>query len=330
MIITRTPFRISFFGGGTDYPAWYHKQGGAVLSVGINKYCFITLRYLPPFFNYHFRIQCYRKEETQTIDEIQHPSVRECLRFTNIKKGVEIVHSADLPSQAGLGSSSTFTVGLLHALFTLKNKMLTKRELALNAIHVEQNLIQEHVGSQDQTIAAFGGLNKIEFGGPQHILVRPIAMRQEKLELLQNHLMLFFTGFSRNASDIASEQIRLTASKTTELHKMMELTEEAISILLSEEDRLDDFGLLLHEQWMIKRGMTHLVSTQQIDDIYAAGLQAGALGGKLLGAGGGGFMLFFVRPEDQPHMHKTFNHLLHVPIRFDHTGSQVIYYGNHS
>ena len=330
MIISRTPFRISFFGGGTDYPAWYREHGGAVISTSINKYCFITLRYLPPFFEYNYRVRYYKREEVQTIDEIKHPSVRECLRYTQVEKGVEIVHSADLPAQSGLGSSSTFTVGLLNALYTLKHKMPTKRELALDAIHVEQERIKENVGSQDQTVAAFGGLNKIEFGCPQHVLVRPIVMSAERLEFLRSHLMLFFTGFSRTASDVAGEQIKRTAEKTAELKKMTSLVEEALAVLLAEGESLDDFGRLLHEQWLIKRNMTRLISNQQIDHIYETGIQAGALGGKLLGAGGGGFMLFFARPDDQQKIRDTFKDLLYVPFRFDHVGSQIVYYGNHS
>ncbi|MBF0162334.1 MAG: kinase [Magnetococcales bacterium] len=329
MIISRTPLRISFFGGGTDYPAWYRQRGGSVISVSINKFCLITVRELPPFFEYNFRIRCYLNEEVSSIDAIKHPSVRECLRFMQVRRGLEILHSADLPSRSGLGSSSSFTVGLLHALYTLMYKMPTKRELALNAIHVEQELIQEHVGSQDQTVAAFGGLNRIDFGCPQHILVRPIVLPPEKLDLLCSHLMLFFTGFSRTASDVAAEQIKQTGDKEKELLQMLDLVEEAMAVLLSETTSLDEFGRLLHEQWLIKRQMTHLISNARIDDIYAAGLQAGALGGKLLGAGGGGFILFFVRPEQQPQVREVLRDLLHVPFRFDYVGSQIVYYGNH-
>ncbi|MEO5350058.1 MAG: kinase [Magnetococcus sp. YQC-3] len=329
MIISRTPFRISFFGGGTDYPAWYREHGGSVIAASINKYCFITLRELPPFFEYNYRIRYFLREEVKTIDEIKHPSVRECLRFMQVKRGVEIVHSADLPARSGLGSSSSFTVGLLHAIYSLMYKMPTKRELAVNAIHVEQELIRENVGSQDQTEAAFGGLNRIDFGYPQHISVRPIILPPDKKDRLCRSLMLFFTGFSRTASDIAGEQIKQTMDRSAELYRMLELVEESMSILLSEQDSLDDFGRLLHEQWLLKRQMTHLISNQRIDDIYAAGLQAGALGGKLLGAGGGGFILFFVRPGDQQRVRETFKDLLHVPFRFDDVGSQIVYYGNH-
>ena len=329
MIISRTPFRISFFGGGTDYPAWYREHGGAVLSTSINKYCFITLRYLPPFFDYKYRLRYYTREEIKTVDEIKHPSIRECLRFMQVDKGVEVVHSADLPAQSGLGSSSTFTVGFLNALYSLKSKMVTKRELALAALHVEQELIKENVGSQDQTAAAFGGFNRIEFGCSHDILVRPVPIQPERLDDLCGQLMLFFTGFSRVASDIAGEQIKTTANKTAELKKMMELVDEAISILLSEGGNLDDFGRLLHEQWKIKRSMTNLISSQQIDQIYETGRAAGALGGKLLGAGGGGFMLFFVPPEQQQQVKDALKNLLYVPFRVDHVGSQIVYYGRH-
>ena len=326
MIISRTPFRISFFGGGTDYPIWYRENGGAVVSTSINKYCYINCRYLPPFFPYNYRIRYTKSELTQTVDEIVHPSVRECLKYMQIKKGVEIQHNADLPAMSGLGSSSTFTVGLLNALYALKGKITTKRQLALNAIHIEQDRIRENVGSQDQTIAAFGGFNKIEFGGFQEISVRPVTLDAEKLNQLQKHLMLFFTGFPRNASDIAGEQIRRTAEKKNELKAMMELVEESLNILDSDKDRLDDFGRLLHEQWKIKRSLTPLISNDQVDEIYEAGLAAGALGGKLLGAGGGGFMLFFVKPEDQQKIRERLNRLLYVPFTFENLGSQIIYY----
>ena len=329
MIITRTPLRISFFGGGTDYPVWYREHGGSVLSVAINKYCLITVRGLPPFFHFNYRIRCYLNEEVEALEEIKHPSVRECLRFMKITRGVEIVHSADLPSRSGLGSSSSFTVGLLNALYTLMYKMPTKRELALNAIHIEQNLIQENVGSQDQTVAAFGGLNRIDFGCPQHILVRPVILPPKKLSSLCDHLLLFYTGFSRTASDVAAEQIKRTLDKKAELRKMVELLEEAMQVLLAESASLDDFGRLLHEQWLIKRSITELISSQRIDEIYATGLKAGALGGKLLGAGGGGFILFFVRPEHHAKVRESLKSLLHVPFSFDYVGSQIVYYGNH-
>jgi len=326
MIISRTPFRISFFGGGTDYPAFYEENGGAVLSTSINKYCYVICRYLPPFFDYKYAIRYRKREETQSISEIKHPSVRECLNFVNLSHGVEIQHNADLPAMSGLGSSSAFTVGLLNALYALKGKMRTQRQLALDAIHVEQDRIKENVGSQDQTVAAFGGFNKIEFGGRQKITVYPIPMAKDKLDSLQNHLILFFTGSSRNASDIAGELIRKTPEKKKELKTMMGMVEEAISILNGSKGRLIDFGKLLHETWKLKRSLTPSITNSFIDEVYEAGMEAGALGGKLLGAGGGGFILFFVKPELQHNVKEKLQKLLYVPFKFENSGSQIIYY----
>ena len=326
MIISRTPFRISFFGGGTDYPAFYEENGGAVLSTSINKYCYVICRYLPPFFDYNYRIRYRKQEEVQSIPEIKHPSVRECLSFVNLDRGVEIQHNADLPAMSGLGSSSAFTVGLLNALYALKGKMTTKRQLALDAIHVEQDRIGESVGSQDQTIASFGGFNKIEFGGRQKITVHPITIDQDKLDSLQNHLMLFFTGFPRNASEIAGEQIRKTPEKKIELKAMMEMVEGALNALNGSQDNLTDFGKLLHETWKIKRSLTPHITNSLIDEVYQAGMEAGASGGKLLGAGGGGFILFFVKPELQHSVKEKLRKLLHVPFSFENLGSQIIYY----
>lgn len=328
MILCRTPFRISFFGGGTDYPAWYREQGGAVISTTINKYCYITCRNLPPFFDYKYRVRYYHREEANSISEIQHPSVRECLSFLQMDRGVDIVHHADLPARSGLGSSSTFTVCLLHALYALKHEMPTKRDLAIHAIRIEQDKIGESVGSQDQTAAAFGGLNRIEFGGPTEILVSPIILHPEKLKRLEQSLMLFFTGFPRTASDIAKEQIQQIPAKKANLHEMMQLVNAAGELLQGKGDNLEDFGRLLHEQWLVKQGMSSMISNSEIDDIYKAGLAAGALGGKLLGAGGGGFMLFLVRPERQEAVKEALKHLLYVPCRFDHLGSQIIYHSH--
>lgn len=328
MIFCRTPYRISFFGGGTDYPAWYRENGGVVLSTTINKYSYITCRYLPPFFDYKYRIRYYQREETRTVDEIQHPSVRECLRSLEFDKGIDIVHHGDLPAQSGLGTSSTFTVGLLHALSAMKHEMWTKRELAMRAIKIEQDQIGESVGSQDQTAAAFGGFNRIQFGGAHEISVSPVILRPSKLENLEQHLMLFFTGFSRTASHLAEEQIKKIPENRANLHQMMQLVVEATSILQNRGDQLDDFGNLLNQQWLIKKGMSSKISNSEIDAIYQAGMKAGALGGKLLGAGGGGFMLFFVRPEQQKRVKEILKNLLYIPIRFDQLGSQIIYYSH--
>ena len=327
MIITRTPFRISFFGGGTDYPVYYKEHGGAVLSVTINKYCYVTCRYLPPFFDHKFRIRYSLREETNEIDDIKHPSVRECLKFVGIDRGIEMVHTSDIPAMSGIGSSSSFTVGFLNALYSLQGKMVTKRELAYRAMYVEQNLIGENVGSQDQIAAAFGGFNKIEFGGTEkHFTVYPVTLTNGKMDLIQDHLMLFFTGFSRNASDIAGEQLRMIPHKKRELQAMMELVDAAINVLNRDSEDIDEFGKLLHEGWTIKKNLTNLISTGEIDDIYDAALRAGALGGKILGAGGGGFILFFVKPELQYYVKEKLRKLLYVPFRFQNLGSQIVYY----
>lgn len=329
MIITRTPFRISFFGGGSDYPVFYREHGGEVLNTTINQYCYITCRYLPPFFDYKYRIRYSRSELTNAIDEIEHPSVRECLRFSGIEHGIEIVHTSDIPAMSGIGSSSSFTVGLLQALYALKGEMVTKRRLALDAINIEQNIIGENVGSQDQTAAAFGGFNHIEFGGRNEgIFVQPVVLPPEKLNYLQDNLLFYFTGFSRYSSEIATEQIRNTPRKTGELTRMREMVREALEVLKGPIDDYDRFGRLLHESWMLKRQLSGLVSNPTIDAIYGAAIEAGALGGKLCGAGGGGFFLFYVPPERQRQVKQALRHLLLVPMRFENLASHIVFYVN--
>ena len=324
MIITRTPFRISFFGGGSDYPIHFENHGGSVLSTTIDKYCYISVRYLPPFFEHKSRIVWSKLESVKHHDEIQHPSAREILKFLNIDKGVEIHHDADLPARSGLGSSSSFSVGLIHALNALNGKIITKRQLALDAVHIEQEKLKENVGCQDQTAAAFGGFNKIEFGGHHKIAVHPISLSSGKLNLLQNNLMLFFTGLARTASDVAEEQIKNTRNKEYEIKSMAKMVDEAINILNSGD--IEDFGKLLHESWQIKKSLSSQISNSSIDEIYEAGLKSGAIGGKLLGAGNGGFILFFVKPELQNQVKEKLKNLLYVPFKFENLGSQIIYY----
>ncbi len=328
MIICRTPTRISFFGGGTDYPIWYRENNGMVLSTTINKYSYITLRYLPRIFDYNFRVRYYNTEQTLTLDEIKHPSVRECARILGIKDGFEIIHHADLPSGTGLGSSSTFTVGMLHSFYTLINYMPTKRELALQALKVEQEVIGESVGSQDQVAAAFGGFNLIKFGGEKEFEVDPIILDKNRLQEFQDKLLLCFTGFSRSAPEIAQHQIRDTPARIKELNAMYELTIEAISLLTSANNNLDDFGKLLNEQWKIKRSLTAHVSTPEVDEIYDIALKNGALGGKLLGAGGGGFMLFYANPSNHDAIRKALPDKEFVSFRFEDTGSKIVYYSH--
>lgn len=325
MIISRTPFRISFFGGGTDYPIWTRERPGAVLATTINKYCYISCRWLPPFFDYRTRILYSKVEQVRSIDEIQHPAVRETLRHLSIDAGVEIHHDGDLPARTGLGSSSTFTVGLLHALYGLKGFMPSKMDLALNAIHVEQERIRENVGMQDQVLAAYGGFNRIDFRADRPIQVSPMLIPSARLEELQDHLLLYFTGFTRIASEIAEDLITQIPKKTAELARMMELLEEAIRLLNGSGD-LGEFGRLLHESWQIKRGLSNRVTTTAVDEVYSKARTAGAIGGKLLGAGGGGFMLLFARPGDHDRIRRALTGFLQVPFRFEFLGSQIIFF----
>lgn len=325
MIISRTPFRISFFGGGTDYPVWFQEHDGAVLAATINKYGYLTCRRLPPFFDHQYRISYSKIEHAKTITDIIHPSVRETLKFMDLDTGLEIHHDADLPARSGLGSSSSFTVGLLHALYGLKGVMPGKKRLAEEAIHIEQNLIKENVGCQDQVMAAYGGFNIIHFNRSEYVRLQPVTLKPSRSAELQRHLMLFFTGLVRTASEIAREQIHNTPQKKTELTAMYQMVEEAAAILTGEGD-IKDFGRLMHESWMYKRTLSNKISTERIDEIYAAGREAGAVGGKLLGAGGGGFMLLFVPPELQAAVLKRLRNLLLVPFSFEGSGSTIIFF----
>lgn len=327
MIITRTPFRISFFGGGTDFPVWYRENGGAVLSTTIDKYCYVSIRKLPPFFDYKHKTVFFSKQEAfNEINEIQHPAVRETYRFMNVTDGLVMQHDGDLPSHSGLGSSSAFTVGLLHALYALNGKIVSKKRLALEAIHIEQEMIREAVGSQDQVASAFGGLNKIVFSVQNNIEVKPFVINAEKSSYLQSCLMLFFTGFARFAVEIEQDKLKQIKKKEYELRLMHSYVEAAAEILDNDIKGYDNLGRLLHESWRLKKCLSNKVSSPFIDDIYSKGMASGALGGKILGAGGGGFILFFVLPEHREQLKQGLSHLLHVPFRFDTLGSQVIYF----
>jgi D-glycero-alpha-D-manno-heptose-7-phosphate kinase len=324
MIITRTPLRISFFGGGTDYPVWYREHGGAVLSTTIDKSCYITCRHLPPFFEYHSRVSYSKIENVHQNSAIEHPSVRGCLKFLGIDDGVEIHHVADLPARTGLGTSSAFTVGFLLGLYALREQMRNKHALALDAIHVEQEVVKEAVGSQDQISAAYGGFNRINFHIGGGFEVKQVIAPAARLAALQQHCALFFTGFSRIASEIAKEQIKVTPQKKRELETMKQMVDEAEAIVSDPNRSLDEFGNLLNESWQIKRTLTQNITNSSLDEIYEAGRSAGALGGKLLGAGGGGFMLFFVAPERRKELRKRLKNLLCVPFSFSSRGSHVV------
>lgn len=325
MIISRTPFRISFFGGGTDYPAWYEEHGGAVLSTTIDKYCYITVRYLPPFFEHKHRIVYSSIENVKAIEEIQHPVVKALLKYFNIENGMEIHHDGDLPARSGLGSSSAFTVGMLNSLYALKGSIISKFELAKQAISVERKILKENVGSQDQVAVACGGFNKITFHKDHNFRIEPMTLQKERILQLKRHLMLIFTGFSRFASEIAAEQIKNTQNRKKELTAIKQMVEHSVEILNSSQD-IVEFGKLLHESWQLKKCLSNNISNQTLDDLYNNALRYGAAGGKLLGAGGGGFMLLFVRPENREKLKQGLKNYLEVKFSFENEGSQIIYY----
>jgi D-glycero-alpha-D-manno-heptose-7-phosphate kinase len=325
MIICRTPFRISFFGGGTDYPGWYERYGGAVLAASIDKFCYLTCRYLPPFFEHRIRLVYRRIETCQAVEEIDHPAVRETLKYLKFDRGLELHHDGDLPARSGMGSSSAFTVGLLHALHALRGEMPTKMQLARESIHVEQKRLRETVGSQDQVMAAFGGLRHVRFARDGKIEVNPLVLPAARVAELKAHLMLYYTGIARTASDVAQSYAARLHSCQRQLHIMRELVEESIDILGSGMD-IRAFGDLLHEAWQTKRSLSAQVSNPEVDALYARARSAGALGGKLTGAGGGGFLLLFVPPERRAAVIRALDRQLHVPFEFESAGSQIIFY----
>ena len=325
MIISRTPFRISFFGGGTDYPSWYQQHGGAVLAVTIDKYCYLTCRYLPPFFEHNIRLVYSRIENCHHVDEIEHPSAREVLRYLDIQHNVEIHHDGDLPARSGMGSSSSFTVGLLNALHALKGEMVGRRELAEEGIHVEQNILKETVGSQDQILAAYGGFNHIIFRESGDFLVNPVVISPQRMAALESHVMLMYTGIKRTASNVAGSYVPNLDDKRRQLRILQQMVDEALSILSSDRD-ISEFGALLHEAWQVKRSLGARVSNPEIDDLYENVMKAGACGGKITGAGGGGFLLLVAPPDRHDAIRQACPHLIHVPIRFSMQGSQNIFY----
>jgi D-glycero-alpha-D-manno-heptose-7-phosphate kinase len=323
MIITRTPYRISFFGGGTDYPAWYLKNGGQVLSTTIDKYLYISCRYLPPFFEHRLRLVYSEIEMCQKSSELDHPSAREVLNFLGIENDLEIHYDGDLPGRSGLGSSSSFTVGLLNALYGYLGQKVSPSRLTKESISIEQDLIKETVGSQDQTNAAYGGLNIIQFKQDGEITVDPIINNQ-RIRTLDENLMLFYTGITRTAEKVAKSYVENIREKEKQLIRMHGMVDEAIEIFIN--GNLDDFGLLLNEAWQEKRSLSKLVSNSHVDELYAAAMSAGALGGKLSGAGGGGFLLLYVPLEKQFSVKEKLSYLLHVPFNFEPKGSQIIFH----
>ncbi len=325
MIISRTPHRISFFGGGTDYPEYYLKYGGKTLGVAINKYSYLNIRKLPPFFNYKHRIVYSKQENVNNLDEIIHPSVRETLKYMNIKDGLSIHHDGDIPARSGMGSSSAFTVGLINSINALNGKITSKYNLTKKAIHIEQHLIKENVGSQDQVFAAYGGLNTINFLQNGKISITPILLDKDKMIKFQDNIMLFFSGLSRTASDIVEEQMKRTSINIPNLNKMKNLVDEAYDILTSNRD-LREFGELLNSTWELKKSLSSKITNLQIDSMYNKAMKAGAIGGKLLGAGGGGFMSFYVEKKNQEAVKRALSEYLYIPFNFDFDGSKIVVY----
>ena len=327
MIISRTPYRISFFGGGTDYPGWYLKHGGQVLSTTIDKYLHIFCRYLPPFFEHRLRLVYSKIETCQHVSELDHPSAREVLKYLDIDNGLEIHYDGDLPGRSGLGSSSAFTVGLLNALYAYQGQKISQHRLTTESIHIEQDLIKETVGSQDQTNAAYGGFNKIRFKLNGEITVDPVTISYEQIQELDKNLMLFYTGIIRTAEKVARSYVDVIEEKEKQLYRMHDMVDEAIELIAN--GNLEDFGRLLNDAWQEKRSLSKIVSNSQVDEIYTSAIDAGALGGKLSGAGGGGFLLLYVPVEKQPDVKKKLSRLLHVPFSFEPNGSQIIFHYLH-
>lgn len=323
MIITQTPFRMSFFGGGTDYPGFYEEHGGSVISTTFDKYCYVTVRHLPRFFDYTNQLTYARIERVNSVEEIEHPAIRNAMKFLDMHE-IRLVYEADLPARSGLGSSSSFAVGMLNAFHALKGKYAGKEKLAKEAIYLERVLCRENGGVQDQIAAAYGGFNRIDFN-QDGFSVRPVILSRERKQELDENLMLFFTGFSRYSSDIAAEQQKATKDKTAELLEMLRLVDEAEGILTSKAD-LNEFGRLLDYTWKLKRGITDRISNSDIDTVYRKAMEAGALGGKLMGAGGGGFMVFYVEKDKQLRVRQALKDLLYVPFSFETKGTHILYY----
>ena len=323
MIITQTPFRMSFFGGGTDFPDFYREHGGAVISTSFDKYCYVNVRHLPRFFDYATELSYSKIERVVDVEEIKHPAIREAMKFLDMHE-LRLTYEADLPARSGLGTSSSFAVGMLNAFYALKGKYADKKKLADEAIYLERVLCKESGGIQDQIAAAFGGLDRINFNAEGYE-VKPVIISPERKRQLNRNLMLFFTGFSRFSSDIQETTQKALADKEKQLLEMLSLVDDAERILTSKTD-LNEFGRLLDYTWKLKRGISSQISTGTIDDLYDRGMKAGALGGKLLGAGGGGFLLFYVEEDKREAVHQAMEDLLYVPFRFENSGTRVIYY----
>ncbi len=325
MIITKTPFRMSFFGGGTDMESFFKENGGSVLSTTFDKYCYVNVRHLPRFFDYSTELSYSKTERVTNIDAIEHPAIRNAMKMLDMHE-IRLTYEADLPARSGLGTSSSFAVGMLNAFYALKGKYASKKQLADEAIYLERVLCNEAGGWQDQIAASFGGFNRIDFNADGYT-VHPVIVSPQRKQQLNNNLMMFFTGFTRFSSEIQKANKLDDESKTKQLKQMLTLVDEAESILTDQSKDLDDFGRLLDVTWKLKRQTGKSVSTSNIDNLYDKGISAGALGGKLLGAGGGGFLVFYVTPEKQAVVKEAMEDLLYIPFKFEDSGTQVIYYG---
>ena len=329
MVISNTPYRISLFGGGTDYPSWFNTHGGAVISFAINKYCYLTVRYLPPFFDHKFRFVYSNIEDCKRINEIKHPAIKGVLEYLAWSEGIEVHHDGDLPARSGIGSSSSFTVGLLNALRALRGQMSSKNDLARQAIYIEQELIKEPVGSQDQIIASYGGFNHIKFERGGDFSVESINLSPEKIKLFESNVLLVFTGISRYSSEASSATIMNMKNTESQLMKISDLADGAYRLITEEkspEIMYDVIGQMLNESWARKRELATGVSNETIDSIYGAALAAGAKGGKLRGSGGGGFMVFWAKPENHGAILNALDSVVHVPIHIDRMGSRIALY----
>ncbi len=325
MIITKTPFRMSFFGGGTDMEDYFKENGGAVLSTTFDKYCYVNVRHLPRFFDYSTEISYSKTERVTNIEDIQHPAVRNAMKMLDMHE-IRLTYEADLPARSGLGTSSSFAVGMLNAFYALKGKYADKKKLADEAIYLERVLCEEAGGWQDQIAASFGGFNRINFNADGYEVL-PVIISPERKRQLNDNLLMFFTGFTRFSSDVQkANSSGSTKDKNAMLKEMYALVDEAEKILNEKTADLDDFGRLLDHTWKLKRQTGSAVSTDSIDGLYARGMEAGALGGKLLGAGGGGFLVFYVQPEYQENVRKAMSNLMYIPFEFENGGTRVIHY----
>ena len=324
MIITKTPFRMSFFGGGTDMESFFRENGGSVLSTTFDKYCYVNVRHLPRFCDYSTELSYSRTERVTAVEQIQHPAIRNAMKMLDMHE-IRLTYEADLPARSGLGTSSSFAVGMLNAFYALKGKYADKKRLADEAIYLERELCQEEGGWQDQIAASFGGFNRINFNAEGYEVL-PVIISPERKKQLNQNLMMYFTGFTRFSSEIQKANAAGREDKTAQLKEMLSMVDEAEKILTDKEASLDEFGRMLDYTWKLKRQTGAAVSTNSIDALYAVGMKAGALGGKLLGAGGGGFLIFYVQPDKQEAVRKAMKDLMHIPFAFEDGGTRVIHY----